>query len=59
MSLFCKELFRLHGTTLKMRTAYHLESDGQTKVLNWTLETYLCCFCSEQPKVWVNYVGWV
>ena len=34
LCLFWKELFKFHGTTLKMSMTYHPEIDGQTKVLN-------------------------
>lgn len=37
LSSFWQELFCLQGTSLKMSSAYHLETDGQTKVLNMGL----------------------
>lgn len=48
---FWRELFRIHGTTLTFKSAYHPEFDGQTEVSNHILKNYLRCFVSDSPNL--------
>lgn len=52
LSKFWQELFHLSGTTLSMSSAYHPESDGQTEVVNKTIELYLRATVHENPRSW-------
>jgi hypothetical protein len=58
ISHFWLELFKLQGTRLKMSSAYHPETDGQTEVVNRCLESYLRCFAADNPKSWSHWVPW-
>lgn len=58
LSIFWKELFRLQGTNLHRSTAYHLQTDGQTEVVNKGVESYLRCFVNGKPSSWASWLHW-
>ena len=57
-SQFWTELFRLQGTSFNFSSANHPQTDGQTKVVNRTLEMYSRCLTRAKPKDWVRWVPW-
>lgn len=58
ISHFWKHFFKLQGTQLCRSSAYHPQTDGQTEVLNRTLEHYLRCFIQDKPTNWANLLHW-
>lgn len=58
VSRFWSDLFKLSGTLLRMSSAYHPQTDGQTEVTNRTIEQYLRAFVHDQPSHWVRYLPW-
>ena len=54
---FWRELFRLQGVKLQYSSAYHPRSDGQTEVVNRSLECYLRCMTGDFPKQWVKWLA--
>ena len=58
-SNFGGELFQIQRVKLLMSTAYHPQTDGQTKATNKTLEGYLRCYVGDNPKGWSNWLTMV
>ena len=55
-SHFWKELMKLQGVELAMSSAYHPQTDGQTEVVNRSLEQYLSAFAAAKPTAWVDWL---
>lgn len=58
MSIFWGELFRLQGTQTIRSIAYHPQTNGQSKIVNKAMETYLRCFINGQPRQWARWLPW-
>ncbi|KAM1946460.1 hypothetical protein ACFX13_001313 [Malus domestica] len=55
---FYTAFFKHQNTTLCKSSAYHPQTDGQTEVLNRTLEHYLRCFVMNKPRDWIQWLPW-
>lgn len=58
ISRFWQELFKMSGTTLRMSSAYHPQTDGQTKVANRVVEQYLRAFVHQLSSSWGRFLLW-
>ena len=58
-SCFWTTLFCLQGTDFNFSSSYHRQTDGQTEVVNRTIEMYLRCLTGDHPKDWVKWLPWV
>ena len=56
-SLFWEALTSQLGVQLKLSTAYHPQTDGQTERVNQCIEQYLRNYCSYQQDDWVDWLG--
>ena len=59
ISSFWRQLFKIQGITLAMSSSYHPQTDGQSEVLNKTVEMYTRCFSFDNPKSWFKLLPWV
>ncbi|PKU75948.1 hypothetical protein MA16_Dca005995 [Dendrobium catenatum] len=57
ISHFWRELWKRLHTKIKLSSAYHPQSDGQTEVVNRTLGNMLHCLAHEHPKQWDDFLG--
>jgi len=51
-----QELFKLANVQLRMSSAYHPQSDGQTECVNQCVEQFLRCFVHACPSKWVDWI---
>lgn len=58
LSRFWTDLHKQLGTTLSRSTAYHPQTDGQSEVVNRSVETYLRCFTCDKPGQWHKWLAW-
>ena len=58
-SAFTMELARILRYDLKLSTAYHPQTDGETERVNQEIETYLRLFCQGQPDKWSTLIPMV
>lgn len=56
MSTFWQSLFKSLGTELRMSTAYHPQTDGQSEVTIRTLENFLRPYAERYPHRWAEYL---
>jgi hypothetical protein len=56
-SKFWTELFGKVGTELRLSSAYHPETDGQSERVNQCLESYLRCLAHACPQRWSQFLS--
>ena len=56
ISHFWKQLFQLLGTTTKLSTAFHPQTDGKTECVNQVLEQYLRGVVRYQQEDWTTFL---
>lgn len=57
ISTFWKELFATMGTKIRLSTAYHPQTDGQTERVNQCIEMFLRCTAGHKPNSWANWLS--
>lgn len=53
-----RDLFKLAGVQLRMSTAFHPQTDGQSEAVNKTIAMYLHCITRDRPRTWLEWLPW-
>jgi len=53
-----RDLFKMAGVTLRMSTAFHPQTDGQSEVVDKVIAMYLRCVTGDRPRAWVDWLSW-
>ena len=53
-----RDLFRMAGVQLRLSTAFHPQTDGQSEVVNKVIAMYLRCVTGDRPRAWVDWLSW-
>ena len=53
-----RDLFKHAGVKLKMSTAFHPQTDGQSEAVNKTISMYLRCITGDRPQAWLDWLPW-
>jgi len=53
-----RDLFKLAGVKLRLSTAFHPQTDGQSEVVNKVIAMYLRCVTGDRPRAWVVWLPW-
>jgi len=53
-----RDLFRHAGVKLRMSSAFHPQTDGQSEAVNKTITMYLRCLTGDRPRDWLDWLPW-
>ena len=53
-----RDLFTMAGVQLRMSTAFHPQTDGQSEAVNKTIAMYLRCITGDRPRAWLDWLPW-
>lgn len=53
-----RDLFKHAGVQLKLSTAFHPQTDGQSEAVNKTITMHLRCIIGDRPRAWLEWLPW-